>query len=74
VNRQTIPIALMCRVYGVTRAGFYAWLHRGPSQRARQEETLAQQIKRVHQASRGTYGSPRAKARGPLAPRIFHIR
>jgi len=49
----------MCRVYGVTRAGFYAWLHRGPSQRARQEETLAQQIKRVHQASRGTYGSPR---------------
>jgi transposase InsO family protein len=46
-------------VYGVTRAGFYAWRSRGPSQRARQNETLAQQIKRVHQASRGTYGSPR---------------
>ena len=49
----------MCRVYGVTRAGYYAWRHRGPSQRTQQNDTLAQHIKQVHQASRGTYGSPR---------------
>lgn len=49
----------MCRVYGVTRAGFYAWLGRGPSLRAQQNATLAHHIKQVHQASRGTYGSPR---------------
>jgi len=49
----------MCRVYGVTRAGFYAWRSRGPSQRAQENESLSGQIKRVHQASRGTYGSPR---------------
>ncbi len=49
----------MCRVYGVTRAGYYAWLRRGPSQRTQQNDTLAQHIKQVHQASRGTYGSPR---------------
>ena len=54
-----MSIALMCRVYGVTRAGFYAWRSRGPSLREQQNATLAQRIKQVHQASRGTYGSPR---------------
>lgn len=49
----------MCRVYGVTRAGFYAWLGRGPSLHAQQNAALAHHIKQVHQASRGTYGSPR---------------
>ncbi len=48
----------MCRVYGVTRAGFYAWRGRGPSRRAQENESLSDQIRRVHQASRGTYGRP----------------
>ena len=49
----------MCRVYGVTRAGYYAWRKRPPSTRAQQDEALKEQIERVHQDSRGTYGSPR---------------
>ncbi|GAO36358.1 integrase [Sulfuricella sp. T08] len=49
----------MCRVYGVTRAGYYAWLSRSPSSRVRENATLTQQIRQVHQASRGLYGSPR---------------
>jgi len=49
----------MCRVYGVTRAGFYAWLNRAPSQREQENVSLSRQIRQVHQASRGTYGSPR---------------
>jgi transposase InsO family protein len=53
----------MCRVYGVTRAGFYAWRSRGPSQRTQENESLSGQIRRVHQASRGTYGSPRVYQR-----------
>ena len=53
----------MCRVYGVTRAGFYAWRRRGPSLRAQENTSLSGQIKRVHQASRGTYGSPRVYQR-----------
>ncbi len=50
---------MMCRVYGVTRAGFYAWRSREPSQRAQENASLAQHIKHVHQVSRSTYGSPR---------------
>ena len=49
----------MCRVYGVTRAGYYAWRERPPSVRLQHDERLKARIERVHQDSRGTYGSPR---------------
>jgi putative transposase len=52
-------LTLMCRVYGVTRAGYYAWRSRERSERERHNETLAEQIRAVHLESRGTYGSPR---------------
>ena len=50
---------MMCRLYGVTRAGYYAWRARERSERERQNETLAAEIRAVHAESRGTYGSPR---------------
>jgi putative transposase len=50
---------MMCRLYGVTRAGYYAWRSRERSERERQNETLAAEIRTVHAESRGTYGSPR---------------
>ena len=49
----------MCRLYGVTRAGYYAWRSRERSERERQDEALAAEIRSVHAESRGTYGSPR---------------
>ena len=49
----------MCRVYGVTRAGFYAWRSRERSERERQNQALTFEIRMVHTQSRGTYGSPR---------------
>jgi putative transposase len=52
-------LTLMCRVYGVTRAGFYAWRSRERSGRERQNEALIDHIRAVHVESRGTYGSPR---------------
>ena len=50
---------MMCRVYGVTRAGLYAWKNRGLSRRAQENAALVQQITQIHQASRCLYGSPR---------------
>ena len=49
----------MCRVYAVTRAGYYGWRKRPQSQRAQHDESLKTHIERVHRESRGTYGSPR---------------
>ena len=48
----------MCRVYGVTRAGYYAWRSRERSERERQNDALVYAIVTVHAQSRGTYGSP----------------
>lgn len=50
---------MMCRVYGVTRAGFYRWCSRERSEREHQNAGLAERIRAVHRDSRGTYGSPR---------------
>lgn len=60
--RAQFSVALMCRVVGVSRAGFYAAGKRTGSARAKRDEELRTQIRVVHQASRGTYRSPRVHA------------
>jgi transposase InsO family protein len=52
---------MMCRVHGVSRAGFYAWTARKPSRREQADDALSVQIERVHAQSRGNYGSPRVQ-------------
>ena len=49
----------LCALYGVARAGYYAWRRRGPSARKRQDGTLLEQIQAIFTRSRDTYGSPR---------------
>ncbi len=49
----------MCRLYGVTRAGYYAWRDRSSSTCAQRNVELAERIQAVHRRSRGLYGSPR---------------
>jgi transposase InsO family protein len=52
----------MCRVNGVSPAGYYAWKRRPASAREVEDQRLAGQIARVHRESRQTYGSPRVHA------------
>jgi putative transposase len=55
-------VPLLCRVLRVSKSGFYAWLQRGPSARARADAALTEQIRAIHAGSRGTYGAPRVHA------------
>jgi transposase InsO family protein len=49
----------MCRVLEVSRSGFYAWLGRGESDRAREDRRLMTLIRGIFTESRGIYGVPR---------------
>lgn len=49
----------MCELHGVTRAGYYAWRKRQPSQREQDDHALKQRVRQIHADSRGFYGSPR---------------
>jgi putative transposase len=61
-EKVTYPIALLCRVLEVSRAGYYAWVRRGVSARARADAELTVIIRRIHTRSRATYGAPRIHA------------
>jgi len=55
-------VSQLCRVLGVSRAGFYAWQSRPPSARAVGDRQLTEQIRTIHARSRATYGAPRVHA------------
>jgi transposase InsO family protein len=52
-------VSRLCAVYGVTRAGYYAWKRRPQSARTEQDRQLTADIIRVFHSHRGRYGSPR---------------
>jgi putative transposase len=52
-------VSSLCRRYGVSPAGFYAWQRRGESTHAQQDRILAAQITALFTAHTQCYGSPR---------------
>lgn len=61
-ERAQHSVSRLCEVLGVTRAGFYAWKRRRPSERERRDRELAQLVEAIHVGSRETYGVPRVHA------------
>ena len=61
-HQALYPIATMCRVLDVSTSGYYAWLKRPTSERARADAELLEQIQRFHKRSDKTYGVPRIHA------------
>jgi transposase InsO family protein len=59
---EGLPVNLCCRVLHVSVSGYYAWRDRPLSPRALRHVWLTEQIRAVHLASRGTYGSRRVHA------------
>ncbi len=55
-------VARLCRALSVSKSGYYAWLKRAPSARARSDGELLARIREAHARSRRTYGSPRVHA------------
>ena len=59
MEKAYFPVAVLCRVLGVSRSGYYAWLKRPMCPRKVEDEQISTQIRELHEESRQTYGSPR---------------
>lgn len=57
-NQATHPVGVMCRLLRISRSGFYAWLERPMSARAREDLSLTAKIEAIHRRSKGVYGAP----------------
>jgi putative transposase len=58
-HRGIWPAEWLCGALGVSRGGFYAWLTRPPSARARSDEELSAKVHASFLASDRTYGARR---------------
>jgi transposase InsO family protein len=58
-------IERLCQAFAVSKSGYYQWRHRQgePAKRRAEDQKLGQEIRRLHQESRATYGAPRIQAR-----------
>ncbi|MFA1551964.1 IS3 family transposase [Actinomadura chokoriensis] len=54
---EGLPVQVACRVLDLSESGYYAWRARPPSPRSLRHAWLTERIKRIHAASRGTYGA-----------------
>jgi transposase InsO family protein len=57
--REEFKIKTMCRVLQVSKSGYYAWIRRPVSRRAKTNARLVDEIKFTYTENRKAYGSPR---------------
>lgn len=58
-RRDRIPVSLMCDVLEVSRSGYYSWLDRDESDRAKEDAELTEIIKKIHDDHNGRLGIDR---------------
>lgn len=60
-HQGQFPVGATCRVLEVSTSGFYRWRQEPVGKRQQRHQALAAQIRQVHEANRGVYGSPRVQ-------------
>jgi putative transposase len=58
-HRQIWPVAWLCEALGVSRSGFHAWIRRGRSARAIDDEIVGAKVRASFVARSRTYGASR---------------
>ncbi|GAA2779771.1 IS3 family transposase [Kitasatospora paracochleata] len=63
-HRDAYEVKRLCQVLDLNRSSYYKWLGGAGARavRQREDQVLAEQIRRIHVVSGGTYGSPRVTA------------
>lgn len=60
-HQDRYAVQLLCHLLGVSRSGYYAWVTRPVSQRARDDARLLGLIRESYEASGRPYGAPRLR-------------
>ncbi|MEK6482594.1 IS3 family transposase [Catalinimonas sp. 4WD22] len=58
-HQHLFVVEKMCKVFKVSRSGYYHWLNRKISTRQINNQEALKLIKEIHQKSKGRYGSPK---------------
>lgn len=58
-HQSLFAIEKMCKVFKVSKSGYYHWLNRKPSARQVDEQHALELIKEVYKTSKSRYGSPK---------------
>ena len=58
-ERAKFPVRVLCKLLGVSRAGYYAWKGRKPSARRQSEERIVTKMSAIQTETKYAYGSPR---------------
>jgi transposase InsO family protein len=58
-HQEVISVSRMCRIFEVSRSGFYDWLSRPESARKQADRRLGEDIKQAFEDSRENYGTRR---------------
>jgi putative transposase len=58
-EKAYFPIAVLCRLLGVSRQGYYAYASRPPSARVSSDQELCTQVQQLFEDNDARYGSPR---------------
>jgi putative transposase len=53
------PVTVLCKLLGVSKSGYYAYVGRGPSERTDNDLRITTMIRAIHARTRGVYGSRR---------------
>lgn len=58
-HQREFSVGKMCKVFRLSKSAFYAWRNYIPSTRDGENRQLLYEIRRIHQESKASYGSPR---------------
>ena len=56
---RRICVSRMLERLGVSKSGYYDWLHREPSQRSIKKANVIEKIKAIYEESKCIYGAPK---------------
>ncbi len=62
-NTEYFPVAMMCKIFSVSRSGYYAWRDQPASQRAQENTILAAKIKAIFDDEHSRAGAKRIEKR-----------